>query len=597
MRTTIGTFLTRATGDGLVSWVPFVWITFLGALDGLLSRYSENSIHPVALAGVISFSSLVMFACLYAWWFLVLRHLKGRPRIVVTLISFGVVGLIRGLVIAELISWVVLRHGDAASFPNFGMRTAFYVVVMILALSLGTYIVQVSRDNRSKVSQVASEQESVQLAIDSVEDSITEEYKLVGVEIQEVLSSEIREFDQLSPEQAAQETQRVISEVVRPLNDELAYDRPTVTLPQVNPNDYRVTWSSLWSRERVETNIAPLTTVAVYALYIYSSITMIYNYYKPLAVLLTLPALWIGLWCARFLFRKYCPRVGLLWRLVLSTLLLSIVIAPSALIFELILKYPDTGGPAFVYWVTAITIVWLVAIANTQLRSMRQADRSLEEIDKQLVWCLVRGRMTQLHEAERIARVLHGPIQSELIAYRRQLNSSTRETEQPANNANGVDQQTQALVSTLTKLLDTNTVVAQSEFDLRKRVTSVSTVWTGIADVTIEANETTLIALEQDVIASDTLLRIVEESVSNLIRTSGATTIMINIRLDSDQTIVVELNADVQLDKSTTSEKLVQDQLRDCTINWTNTQKGNCTTFTLTLPVAPNAITPNSLGS
>lgn len=268
MRTTIGTFLTRATGDGLVSWVPFVWITFLGALDGLLSRYSENSIHPVALAGVISFSSLVMFACLYAWWFLVLRHLKGRPRIVVTLISFGVVGLIRGLVIAELISWVVLRHGDAASFPNFGMRTAFYVVVMILALSLGTYIVQVSRDNRSKVSQVASEQESVQLAIDSVEDSITEEYKLVGVEIQEVPSSEIREFDQLSPEQAAQETQRVISEVVRPLNDELAYDRPTVTLPQVNPNDYRVTWSSLWSRERVETNIAPLTTVAVYALYI-----------------------------------------------------------------------------------------------------------------------------------------------------------------------------------------------------------------------------------------------------------------------------------------------------------------------------------------
>ncbi|MFZ1362991.1 MAG: hypothetical protein WAS05_08685 [Candidatus Nanopelagicales bacterium] len=575
-------FLKLATGDGIASWPLAGWIMALGVFDAVLSGYSENDIDPAKLAVAVFLSSVAMFALIWVCWYLCLRHLEGRARVAATLATYVGSAVLRYCVLDLLIRTALEGEGALAYYSNFAWRGVAYTALMTAALAIGAYVVGISRANRSKVGQLRTEYARVQLAVESVNESIAHDHSIRNSEVQRSLDLELSRLREADPEQTIGETERIIAQVVRPLSRELAQDIPSVDMPTVDPEQYQVSWKSLWEKEHIVIQFEPLLTTVVFSLYICTSFTMIFDFADMLAIFAMVPLMLLGLFIVKIVVRKYLGFTNWLLSLIVVSLLIVVALLPATVVFYLLTSQDDELGPSRVFLVTGVVITWLVTLASTHLNGVNKTSQQLDAVEAELTWVLARAHMEQWHEAGRTARILHGPVQAELLAYLRAL---YRQKEQGTADSGELERRRSDLIHSLSSNFSPSDAVESISLSGFDRLADTRALWKGIAEIEVDLDESTMLVLSQDAVASEILLSVVEESISNAIKHGSATKVDLVVHLDTDKTVSLVLIDNGRSDSSLRKEGVGTKQLNDCALTWDRASGLNGTTLSATLPV------------
>lgn len=167
--------------------------------------------------------------------------------------------------------------------------------------------------------------------------------------------------------------------------------------------------------------------------------------------------------------------------------------------------------------VMQFTIAWLVTAAAMIDARLTQVENELERTNAELETIVARLRRELWFERKRLSRVLHGPVQSALVAASLRLASASEPVDASELRRN--------LEKAVEHVDHSDDAVA----DLGLGIAQITAVWAGICDVVIDAPSEAMTALESSPSAGAAVTEVVREGVGNAVRHGAATKVDVRI--------------------------------------------------------------------
>ncbi len=207
----------------------------------------------------------------------------------------------------------------------------------------------------------------------------------------------------------------------------------------------------------------------------------------------------------------------------------------------------------------------------------------LQEYEGRLRWRVARLRQVQWVEQQRLARLLHGPLQSILENGSRLLRSAD-------------DPQAAAVRSDVWHQIATTIAPSHSpdtEHDWNERLDRIIDTWLNVIDVTIDSNDAITAMIDADPIGRAVSEEIASQAVANAVRHGGATQITLRWAVQSREVAFTALDNgqdpgnDDGSGKATNAPGLGTQFLADCTTQWSRTFHADGTEVDARIPISP----------
>lgn len=521
---------------------------------------------------MITASTVIMFTVLFLLWYWILRKLSGTIRIVSTVLSFILVATLRALILFGVlpgVATVPMRDGLDE------LRAIVYAVLTVVLLLVGTLIVERSRQDKQRIQEVLTYRLTVDELAKNIDRAAHQDQQEATESIEAALTAELSTITADSPGEAIDVAQTLVADVVRPLSHQLAGKVPPVPMPQVNPDDFAVSWRSLWRKVPVEQYIRPLWASAVTILYVMLSQLVLFDIGLKWHYLLAVPVLWAGLWAANFVIRSIASRIRGLVRYIVCTLIILLAVLPAVALVTFISGPQDNGWRlAGVLTLEAVLLTWITAIATGLAASLRGQREQAEELMRSLTWSKARGRATLWRTNAQLARALHGPVQSELHAALFAMRSTDDES----------TVSTTELVDQLNKRLPQLLANQEDQLSFEKECVQAAALWQGIANVEVDVDPTASSQLTADSIANDLAVSIVHDAIPNAIRHGKATTVTVSLTQPTEDTLLIQVDDNGSQGLGPGGQGLGSQQLEECAIEWSRIDHGSGCSLMAVIP-------------
>lgn len=572
LRTKINVFFVRATSDGLVSWSFLLFVVLLGATIGFVSRFDELSLQPWQTVVVLIVTALLMFVFLWAVWFLVLRHLAGKFRVVLQLVTYVAAGLLRAWLNVE---GLIRGVPESVSLRDVWPRGISYAVSMVLLLAFGTYLVATFRLYRKSLGKyqqqqlmlVALRQQSRQ-ASEAARQRVTDQ-----VELQ--LLDELDALRDSSAYEAKERVHVIATELVQPWSQQLAVQVPLVEVPDFDQEDYKSSRRTML-REYSPQDIKPVPVAVLATIWLLSWHFWIFHVQEIWAYVLGCFVMAVCLWAWAGISKSLWSLCPTWMRWVLLFAILVIATIPPAIVVGLFAE-PLANQSGFVWTFVAQGVV-VTAIATFALyysRAINSRQSKLDVLTARMDWAVTRTRGVIWCENRLWSKTLHGPVQTHLFAAIHGLSQRGQE----ATSAD-VDEIMQQLVADCADAFeaDKKVVVWSATVD------SVEQVWSNLAQVSITASPLSEERLQVDPIAAAILSEIVNTAFSDAIVVRQASRVEVSLELVTQDVFRLQLADDGQ--NPVGSAALDQATIYSVVSSWDHRVIGGSNTLAVKVPTA-----------
>jgi|TARA_B100001093_G_scaffold12613_1_gene11720 hypothetical protein len=227
-------------------------------------------------------------------------------------------------------------------------------------------------------------------------------------------------------------------------------------------------------------------------------------------------------------------------------------------------------------------ILLLIAFAKGTYQQAGVVLGDLQEYEGRLRWRMARLRQVQWVEQQRLARLLHGPLQSILENGSRLLRSAD-------------DTQAGAVRSDVWHQITTTIAPSYSpdtEHDWNERLDRIIDTWLNVIDVTIDSNEAVNAMIEADFVGRAICEEIASQAIANAVRHGDATQITLRWSVQSREVAFTSLDngqgpGNDDSSNATNAPGLGTQFLADCTTQWSRTYRDDGTKVDARIPISP----------
>lgn len=565
------------TSDAIASWGLALGTTTISAIVAAAVPYGGNDIDILLCATVGAVSAILMFGAVLGTWYVLLRHLTGTRRIVSTLVTYLLAGSILGLLLELFFTQIDSAAGDPLEYLS---RSVANSTRMMIVLSIGTYIVAVSREHRAQVAVLKANLASTELVVAQAQEAAVAGLQQVLDRVQHELDDQLSAIDAHDLRSVIHDTEHLATEVVRPLSHTLADEIPQIDDPGLEPEAFESGWNEFWRNVRVGPHVQPFWTTAAMVILSVGSPMIALGALGTLRHTVILALVWyVCLNGARWVGKALQRFASVSVRITLfAAALVGSAIPPSLLLAAMY----DFSLPAIhqsiAFVVQGPIVAWLVAAAFAIGAHATNVGERIAESDAKLSWLKARARLVRWHQHGQVARALHGPVQSELNAA---LMTMRRTQESGMDGAEAAHDFTATLQARIPVVLAGDV----RERDVCRAVADAAQLWDGVTDIALTVDDDALNALNSDQAAADLAVSILQDAISNAVRHGRAANIWIVIDSRRGGEIHIDVNNDGLAPLAGARGGMGTAQLRECAIRWSATGDSLGYHLSATLPV------------
>lgn len=565
-RSTLLRAMTLMTSDAMLSKPVVWWISGISIAISALVALSVDGGNPAIFAMVDAVSLLLMFVALGVIWYAALRHLAGAARIVTTLFAFFAVGVLRGVLQMEL-------HGSLGSLAvssqdvvDRGLASGTRTLAL---LAVGTYVAALSSQSRDRVAILRARLAETEAALERTQQATALEYDRAVASVTAELNRQLASIDDSTLARAIQDTQAIAEDSVRPLSHRLAAEIPEIDVVLADPRHYQVSWPAFWRQLPAAKYIQPGWSVLLMVVLTFGTISR-WGPVTATAALLVIGGLWYaGMRVARNLSSRTASIPSAAIRALINTMLFVLSSVPAAACWALCAR--ATGNDVYIvvpFLIQAPLLMWFVSAAFALADQISSASRAIDEAEDRLTWLVARAKLVSWHQNGKLARALHGPVQSELHAA---LSAMRVEQSKPARDHSLARQLTVTLQKRLPEIIE-NDLGAR---EVNRAIDAAAALWRGIAEISYVPDGPTQLILASDSAANDVCVSVIQDAISNAVRHGKATRIDVAIALDDDADVVLNVRDNGRAKPESTAiaaPGIGLTQVRDCAVEWEITQ-------------------------
>ena len=547
-------FLARLGGPDAITW-PLFWVSFASSA---LSQFAVPQPYVdlrLRIAGLMVAQAAMFVPLLLVRGVIVRRG--GRPMPWLVLMGFLLATAVRAAVLAHL-----LRGPDGAVTVPFTTRLMGSLVQVFFVMVVTAVIVSTSRAHARDLAQLFEVQEQLDQARSATERQITEENEAALARVQEQLSHELAALEHVSDDTASvQALHRLASDVVRPLSHELAQSVPTWSPVATAARDSHVDWRQVLADFSRRGPFRPLLTGTAITLIMVAPSTI---YLRPHAVaflLALLASTVLTFWGANGILDRLGTRAD---RQGSPTIVLIVALAAAAV--PAVLVGVIVGGVtglllALFGWAFLVGIAVLIGLLSSVFAAQRQTADELQASNRDLRISLVRIRQAQWFHQRALARALHGGMQSAVVAASFRIEAAREE----GRVTPGFLAEVRA---DLARVIDVLGAQAHEPMSLDAFSAQLTSVWSRVADIGIEADPNAGEALEADPVLRAMVMEITTEAVSNAVRHGHAESIDVHLSCPDAEELRLQVSSDGKAKEERGRGGLGSRLLDDCTLGW-----------------------------
>lgn len=521
--------LTHLTVRGAWSWPTAIVVYVLNLAVGTVSVYGASAQWWQRFVAVTA-GTIAIFAVVGLGALVERRMAPAWQRGALALGTFAVAGAARGAAVSGVfLAW------DVAGGGTEWLRVLGGVALGLAVLTPMALFIGEAREFAAaralllvRQDQLASSVEQVATQINERDDVVLER---IRVAFTRALSSPGNTASPSMVESTSPDDLDALAlEVIRPLSHELAQVVPSVELPVGEITAGRISWRAIADASCQGKPFLSLSTTLLVTLLSVPSLGAIVGVTWTIAyVLIGVPLLLSLFVMANAVLVATLADRSLLVRIVMVLGAMGMVAVAAGFLAHVVylLTSADTraGEASSPYTVMAILVpllsLPLVAARGTFI-VLRQTLDQLGEVDVALSRRLARLRQVQWSHQRVLARALHGPVQTLVLAGAKRLRE-VDDDDRPA--------QAGALQAEFLHLLDGDTDrddrVSWSEGVLR-----IEATWAGVAEVRICVSPEATERLDTDRVAADVMTEIIGEGVGNAVRHGDATQVEATVAID-----------------------------------------------------------------
>lgn len=567
-------YLSPGTSAHGLGWQPFAAVMILSVIIHMASSPELGWSLAWQRVFFAAISVVPMYAIIWATHRVFLKKRSGRAYAM--LASYVVGGSVRGLTLAELLSWAGLLErediiGRAGASSIFMAATAF----------LATFSWAVYRNHMQTVRELNEENLKLSLTLEQLEKEVEGETLAYISGVSEDIVDELSQVT-LSPiaSQIAA-IQRIIDESVRPLSRTYAKAVQSWR-PFLSEQDLPKASRKLVDVEPV-TQLPPAWIALVMAAVPFP--TALVSFGLPIALelaaaitILLTPSVFFGF----RILRSVLPAVPLPWRGVVFTIAIELIGAPA--IFSTWLVLGETTSPDRYVLGGIISFpiyVWMIVFSRALLADLKDKEQRLIQVRGNLRWAIARVNLLSWHSRGVVTRLLHGPIQNAMHATLMKLRNA-----EPKKLIEDVIRELGD------RIRSSNPITSESNLSLTKfqsMLSDTSRLWEGVAQIGIAVKPEDIEKIVADRPGSAILLDLINEACSNAIRHGGAQKIGVDVLVDDSDyfdKIMITITDDGPNQALEHTQGLGQRFLDNCSLEWGERRILDRNRLVVSLPLA-----------
>jgi len=352
--------------------------------------------------------------------------------------------------------------------------------------------------------------------------------------IQSVLAREVSVLDEGLPEAKVAQLQRMATDIVRPMSHEMSRNVPSWK-PEVLASPPRFEWRPILLAATSGRPFAPLITgLTLLLMAVASSTTLVPGAALRFNAVVFCASLFL-LAVANRVVEKFPSSWGLAVRSSASVVLLLATAAITASLTVWVALGAGNATSVFIvvlFFAAAFT--GLFALTNAVQTVQEQVAESLAKSAAELRWSIARVGQVLWFQQKKLARALHGPVQSSITAAAIRMDAVVRAGGDPEPLLPEVRA---SIVDSLGLLSATPDSVTSLQLSTDRLIGT----WEGVAHIQVEIKQETLALLMADPIAETCVADALNEAVSNAVRHGGAdrVDVLIDCQLSSTDGVVL----------------------------------------------------------
>ena len=539
------TALRAIGGPNAISRWTFVLTTVVFFVATLLptsrDQFTGDAAQRLVLAGAGTAAAFLVLGIAYGT---VLHPRPRAARPVAAIAVFALAGIVQASVI------LVLR-------PQLGLDTiepvlliATRAVAGVLWLSIVAVIVDDVRSHAARVDELTARI----TALGAVLRAERDDAERLSVELQEQTLGVLRRtIDQIArrltgledgdgASAEAEELRRLIDEEVRPLSHELLQrevfaEEPVAPDPPVRARArlgfiMRLAVSTI----AAPTWLAVLLPMVLLLLFAVQRIGVVFTVVVSVSYIVVVGA---GMVLARRLLDPMLPRLPT-WGAALIVLGTYEVLAAIAVINNWVWGDLSLIG-RWVEWPTLFTLpaIWLgIAARNAAQVQRRDVEAHLEAVVADYSVITSRRRQRLRHEYQLVGQLLHGNVQSTLLAVSARIDHAAQTT--GAERAAMLDAAGSDLHDLQARIAAPPAVV----WTTQEALDDLTSMWDQLLEIRLHCSPTVLARLDASPSTRTTLIDVVAEALTNAVRHGAARTVVVRIELQGDERLTVMVRDD-----------------------------------------------------
>lgn len=514
--------------DALTRW-SLVALLPLGVLAGTLWGLRNGLALSAWLPVVIGVHLFLILPFLVCRSIMIRASAKG-PRPWLGLATFAFLGGLRALMLvsAGALMGVTLPRGAVIDFIPNGIGTG------IAILGVVAVVVDGNRRHRDVVGQLAA------LDVNFERNRVFDEAELAAVEkrslaqITSLLEEELRRLHShagTSPDLTATQLRSIASDIVRPLSHDLTRDEKWVAVAE-DATVKAPRWESMRdviADVRPANPLVPFLLIELIALPTAISERVGGVMFAAFVMLLIGAIMYALSWVVA---RLWPARPTTLPRLIVLVLLYAVIGTFAAWVGMVITQWyagvhdPRWIAPFFLV-ITSVGVSFTTAFQAHQRDGEARMAMSVARNAQLNAEVRERTRRAQ----RRVAKLLHSNVQAELIASAMLLAELASAPRDASAQRDEVSQELDRLTSAIRERLVSST---EPLGRAAERLSDLTSLWSGALDVTLEVDDGTWVALDEDPGALEAVMEVVAEGLTNAVRHGEGSQVAVRMNRDAD---------------------------------------------------------------